>query len=258
VFFARAFEFVHDDRHHAERRQRFGHVQDVCGGKSDGSSAFVSMNDGAREGMPAAEDPAHFFEMSSSDLVANARRGPCSRVIPDEGMRACFEAEIVSEAREFVEVSGAICAEAKVFPDDHDAGAQGNQDILREFTGALRGKRAVERNDDDVASRHRLFAEANFSGEWREHWRGLSPENFCWMRVEGEDDGFESSSVGEIGSLLEYGAMSAMHSVEVADGDESARFFLFVHESIHSAYVINTAAKRKACGWPNAFETIVP
>lgn len=225
AFFAGSFEFVHDDGHHAERRQSFGHVQDVCGGKSDGSSAFVTMNDGAREGMPAAEDPAHFFEMSLSDLVSNARRGPCSRVITDEGMRACFEAEIVSEAREFVEVSSAIGSEAKVFPDDHDASAQRNKNILREFTGVLRSKLAVEGNDDDVASRHRLFAETNFSREWREHGRGLSPENFCWMRIEGEDDGFESSSVGEIGSLLEYGAMSAMYSVEVADGDESARFF---------------------------------
>ncbi len=59
-------------------------------------------------------------------------------------------------------------------------------------------------------------------------------EDFGRMGIEGEDDGFELSRTGESSGFSEHGLMSAMNTVEVADGDEAGWFFLFVHEAILS------------------------
>lgn len=97
-----------------------------------------------------------------------------------------------------------------------------------------------------MATGHGAFAELNFSWERREKCGGLTSESFGGMRIEGEYDGVEAALVGKSGSFSEHGAVSAVNSVEVADSDETRQFFLSVQETIHSAYVINSAAKRKA------------
>lgn len=72
------------------------------------------------------------------------------------------------------------------------------------------------------------------------------------MWIEREHDGLEPARTSDVGSFGEHGAMSTMDSVEVANRDEAARFFSCVQETIHSAYLINTAAERKAQGFRTA------
>lgn len=127
---------------------------------------------------------------------------------------------------------------------------------MREFSGVLRGKRAIERDDDDVAAGHGAFAESFFAFEGGQQGGRFASEHFCGVRSEGEYGGLQTVCAGEICSFAEYGAMSAMNTVEVADGHESGWFFLFVHETIHRPYVINPAAERKACGSPNRFQRL--
>lgn len=155
-------------------------------------------------------------------------------LIADERVGSRFEPEVPTEARQLVEFAGSFGAEAKVFPDHHDACAERNQHIRREFAWVLRGKPLVERNDVDMTALHGSFAETFFAFEGRKQRRGVVSEDFGRMGIEGEDDGLELSRTGESSSFSEYGLMSAMNTVEVADGDEAGWFFLFVHGAILS------------------------
>jgi hypothetical protein len=150
-------------------------------------------------------------------------------------MRTRFESEFGADAGKFVEITDAIGTKAEVFPDHHDACAQREQDVFCEFPRALCCERAIERNDNDAAARHRLLAQVSFSFESCEQRGSFSTEHFGWMRRESEYDRFEAMGSGKIGSFVEYSAMSAMNPVEVADGNEARWFFLFVHEAIHRA-----------------------
>ena len=171
--------------------------------------------------------------MTLSDLAPYTRRRPGTCVIADERVGTSFEAELAAESGEFIEISRAIGSETKVFPDHHHAGAEFQEHALGKLAGALRSERAIEGNDDDSTAGHGSFAQAFFAFEWSEHGRGMTPEHFGGMRIEGEYERFEATRAGEIGSFAEHGAMSAMNSVEVADGHKTGRFFLFVHEAIH-------------------------
>src|SRR5699024_10106759 len=200
----------------------FGVIGQVRRRESEVAAAGVAVDDGAVNGVVAAELIGHFGDIAGGELFADAR-GRIAAPTSDLVDRLGPEPVLLAEAAQRVDGALIVLAEAHIIADDDDAGPEGLDEVgADELLGRLRGEVEIVGLDHESVDPGRGDELGPLPGAHDHHRRVLGAVDRARVRVEGHRDRAQPLPSGECGNGPQDGLVTAVHTVEVAEGHDRA------------------------------------
>ena len=196
---------------------------DVGGGEAELASKLLALHDPPVDDVGAAEQLGGAFELARSQRLAHRRAGNAFAEHGDAGHgfdRESLRAVLRPSRLQTCEVALPACAEAEIVADHEVFDAQAvDQYAGDEVFRGEPGQAGVEvadtgQRDAFLGNQFELLAQGRESRR-----RRVPGEKLARVRLESEYGGLQAAVRGMCDQAAEQGAMTEVHTVEIADGE---------------------------------------
>ena len=172
--------------------------------------------------MVAPELVGRLGDITGAQLLADPG-GRIPSPAPDLVDRLGPEVEFLAEATQSLDRAFVVLAEADIVADDDDLRAQGFDEVAaHEFLGRLGGEVEVVGLDEEAVDAGGGDEIGALPGRGDHHGRFFGTVDRARVRVEGHRDRAQALLPGQGGDGGQHRLVPAMHTVEVAEGDDGA------------------------------------
>lgn len=196
---------------------------EIGGGKTEATADLIAGDDGAGEGVGAAEHLAGGVQVAGADGGADAGAADGLAVEGDGGEVVDGEVEFGTELAEQFDIAGAAVSEGEVGADADAVDVAEVVDKAADEVGRGQFTEGAVEVEEQGGIHAEGFDAAEFLGEGTDERRdAVGGDDGGGVGVEGDDDGFGAVLAGVHQGLTDDLLVTKMYAVKGADGEADA------------------------------------